>query len=141
MKLSFTAPVKNGHLPEWVRLEIVIALKQMEGKRVEIDIRPEKEYSSNPQRKYYFAVIVEKIRDLFFQFGTVMNKDEIHDWLMVNVGKWMQDIDIPGGKGTKRRSYMDLSISETEVHHTLCRKFAAENGMQIPEPNEMEIAS
>lgn len=131
---------ETGRLPESIGIRLRDTFKSHAGKPVHIVIEPPKKYSSEPQRQYYFAVIVEAIKELFREYGTVMDKDEMHHWLMENVGKWFKEIITPQGEPTQmRRSYMELSTFETEQHHTLCRQFGAENGIQIPEPNEEPV--
>lgn len=135
--LEFTGTVTNGHFPQRIREQLAAALRRMEGKRLEVVLREPKRFSSDPQRRYYFAVIVPEIQQMFYEAGTVLTKDETHHWLMIHVGKWLRDVVTPDGEITQmRRSYTDLSTMEAETHHTLCRQWAAEHGRQIPEPNE-----
>lgn len=131
---------ETGRLPEIIGIRLRDALKAQAGKPVHILLEPPKKYVSDPQRAYYFAVIVEAIQELFREAGTIMAKEEMHHWLMEHVGKWFKNVVTPDGEVTQmRRSYMDLSTWETEQQHTLCRAWAAERGVQIPEPNEKPV--
>lgn len=137
--IEFEGTITGGHFPPPVRHKLADAMKRMEGKRLKVSLAEPKRYSTDPQRRYYFAVIVEHCREIFYDAGTIMTKEDMHHWLMENVGKWFREVMGPDGVIIKiRRSYMDLNTQETEVHHTLCRQWAAEHGKDVPEPNEEE---
>lgn len=136
-QIEFEGVITAGHFPAKVRESITAVMQRMEGKRLELVLRQPKKYSTDPQRRYYFKVIVPAIQRLFFEAGTVIDKLEMHHWLMENVGKWFREVVTPDGEVTQvRRSYMDLDTMETETHHTLCRQWAAEHGVDVMEPNE-----
>ena len=108
------------------------------GKPLVLTLGPAKKYSTDPQRRYYFSVIVERICAMWYRHtGERMDDLKMHHWLMDNIGKWFKEIiDLEGNPTYQRRSYMDLSTVETEEHHSKCRQFGAQWGEDIPEPNE-----
>lgn len=128
----------EGKLPIGIKETLLRVIPTLAGKRMTMSLNIAKKYSSDPQRAYYFGVIVPRIQGLLLtQGGKYIDDDDIHSWLMWNVGKWVKEKDM--GRGEKmllRRSYTDLSTVEAEEHHTKCRKWAAERGCDIPEPNE-----
>lgn len=135
--LTFTF-VSTGRVPESISIAVRDAVKNAQGQRLKLSLGKAKKFSSDPQRQYYFAVIIPRIQGLFLTGGGKwIDEDDLHSWLMWNVGKWTKER--PGVNGEKilvRRSYNDLSTVEAEVHHTKCRQWAAERGLDIPEPNE-----
>lgn len=136
---SFTF-TSDGKVPHDVSVAVRDAVAAAKGEKLKLTLGKVKKYSSDPQRQYYFAVIIQRIQGLLLtRGGKYVDEDDIHDYLMRHVGQWMREKDIGGGeKILVRRSYNDLSTIEAEEHHTKCRKWAAERGLDIPEPNEEE---
>lgn len=128
----------DGKTPEHIGIAVREAVRERIGERLTLELREAKRYSTDPQRRYYFEVIVGRIQGmLLMNGGQYVEKEELHDWLMWNVGKLTKTRR--GSNGEKmmtRRSYMDLSTIEAEEYHTKCRMWAAERGCDIPEPNE-----
>src|SRR5262245_28512254 len=101
--LEFSGIVTNGRLPPKVSEQIAAAIRRMEGKRLEVVLREPKRLGTPNQQRYYFAVVVDEIQQLFYQAGTVLTKDEVHDWLMKHVGKWFREVVTPDGEITQIR--------------------------------------
>lgn len=137
---SFTF-TSDGKVPQNISLAVREAVSEARGERLKLTLGKAKKYSSDPQRRYYFAVIIPRIQGLLLTGGgKFVDEDELHDYLMWNVGKWTSTREgVRGEKMLVRRSYMDLSTIEAEEHHTKCRKWAAERGLDIPEPNEENV--
>lgn len=132
-----SAVIKDKHLPMNIRQSLQRCLEDNNGTNVTVTITKTRKYSSDNQRAYYFAEIVEKIQFLFYENGAKLDKEETHHWLMENVGKWFKEIVTPDGEiSCIRRSYVDLSTTEAEMHHELCRAWGAERGCDIKEPGE-----
>jgi hypothetical protein len=135
--LELCAKIENGHFPMQTRLQISDAMRRMEGKRLGIKLYVPKNASSSPQKRYYFGVIVEAIRHMFYEAGTVTTKDEMHEWLKRHVGKLLKQIKTPDGEITYvTESYRKLTTEQAEQYHAQCRQWAAERGLDIREPNE-----
>jgi hypothetical protein len=102
-----------------------------EGKRTVVTVSGERKHKTDPQRKYYFGVIVSIMADY-----TGYSKDEMHDAL-----KW-QFLRVPGEKGLpdKVRSTESLSTVETEAYYEEIRRWAlTQYGVFVPLPREVEI--
>lgn len=137
MKLSFYI-TSTGALPYDIKETLKRVIPTLANKHVRLTIEESKPLSSDPQRRYYFGVIVESILRMFKDAGTVLSKKEMHEWLKANVGKLYKEIITPDGEVTYvLRSYTELDKSETEIYHTQCRAWAAERGCDITEPNEL----
>ena len=122
----------------WQKMQAAVA--GMENKALIVEIKEAKKQSSDPQRRYYFSVIVPAWMELFREYGTILNKDECHLWLKENVGKLRREVVGMGGEITScLRSYRDLVTHEAEDYHTECRRVAASWGKQIPEPHEDQL--
>lgn len=135
---SFTF-ISEGKVPPDISVAVRDAVAAAKGERLKLTLGKAKKFSSDPQRAYYFAVIIPRIQGLLLtRGGKYIDDDEIHDYLMWNVGKWTKNRDMGNGeKMMVRRSYTDLSTVEAEEHHLKCRAWAAERGCDIPEPNEI----
>lgn len=135
---SFTF-VSTGKVPPEISVAVRDAVAAAKGERLKLTLSLAKKFSSDPQRAYYFAVIIPRIQGLLLSGGGKYIEEEVlHDWLMWNVGKWTKTRE--GARGEKmmvRRSYTDLSTVEAEEHHLKCRAWAAKRGCDIPEPNEI----
>lgn len=108
------------------------------GEKIKLTLAKAKRSSTNAQREYYFAVIVEAWQYLLREAtGRFWDKDDTHHFLMTEIGQWFKEPEtVMGREIRRRRSYRDLSVEETEEHHTKCRARAAEEGVDIPEPGE-----
>lgn len=134
--IFFVSP--EGKLPQGIKETLARVIPTFAGKKVRLTLEEAKPHSSDPQRRYYFGVIVESIQEMFKDAGTVISKDEMHEWLKANVGKLYKEVITPDGEVTYiLGSYNDLTTSECESYHTQCRAWAAERGCDISEPNEL----
>ena len=70
----------DGKLPPGIRETLQRIIPTLAGKRVTLEIKEHKE-SSDPQRRYYFAVIVPAVQAMFEDAGTRLDEDEMHEWL------------------------------------------------------------
>lgn len=141
--MTFNFTPENGRVPRNISEAVRDAVFKVEpGQRLKLTVGKAKKYSSDPQRRYYWAVIIPRIQGLFLSNGgQYIDEQDLHSWLMWNVGGWTRERKgVRGEKILVRRSYTDLSTLEAEEHHTKCRLWAAERGLDIPEPNEEEQA-
>jgi len=100
-----------------------------DGARVDVYHRKETKEKSYPQCKYFFGVVVE-----IFHKETGEDKDRIYEALLL---KFSQTITDKGWYVTKRLS--EMTTVEAEEFFEKCRRYGAECGYYIPEPNEIEL--
>jgi hypothetical protein len=113
--------------PQTFRMEFY----KREGKRVSVTVSGERKHKTDPQRKYYFGVVVAIMADY-----TGYTSDEMHEAL-----KW-QFLRVPGANGLldRVRSTESLTTAEAEEYYEAIRRWAAvEHGVYIPMPGEIEI--
>lgn len=118
------------------------ALTPLEGKDVNIRITTDK-MGSDRQRNYYFAVIVEKVREAMNDYGSNYTKDDVHEFLKQEVGQLFVEMINPAtGEILKfPGTTMEMTTREKEDYHEQCRAWAAENlGIVIALPNEADQA-
>ncbi len=129
---------ETGKLTDESRRIVGNYISTIKGKRIKITVSEFKESSSDKQRKYYFSVIVPAFIEHFAKEGKVFDKDQMHDSMMRAVGGFSNPYVNPftGEPDAGRLSYNDLTTTQCEGYHTLCLKWGAENGFQIPMPNE-----
>jgi hypothetical protein len=97
------------------------------GTKIDVILKKHEERCSDPQRKYYWAVIVKMIAEY-----TGHEPDEIHDALKF---KFLKTRDVRGIEYVK--STESLTTAEREEYHEQCRKWALiVLGVKIPLPNE-----
>ncbi len=132
---------QTGRLPLKLGERVRDVLKALAGKPIHFVIEDQKRYSTNPQRQYYFGVIVTQFQEYFSSHGMWYDKDDLHDMMMKEIVKlWIEEPNpFTGDIQKKRRSYNNLSTIEAENYHTLCRAEAAKRGFDIPEPHENEL--
>ena len=129
----------EGIAPDYVRRAVADIVQANIGTELVITVAKATKYSSDPQRQYYFGVIVEELARVFRHYtGDNWDKDDTHEYLMEHVGGFMVPFKaVDGSVNKRRRSYTGLSTVETEEYHTKCRAFAAKWGSDILEPNEV----
>ncbi len=125
----------DGHLQPNLRKRIVDTLKGLPGKQVTITIEPPKQYSTNPQRQYYFGVIVTGFQDYFAKHGKWYDKDTLHEMMMTEIGELYVENPNPFTETIekKRRSYNSLSVAEANEYHLKCHAYAAERNIYLDE--------
>ena len=124
---KFQPDYKEGFLAEFQRLE---------GKRVEVTVRPESKQRTNPQNKYYWGVVLRLISE-----ETGYDTEELHN---IFKGMFLREAaEIT--KGDKRvvipyiKSTRDLDTKEFDEYIEKIKRWAAmELSLYIPDPNEVE---
>ncbi len=117
--------IKLDDLRGWASL-----IKAMEGKEVSVTLKLRSKEPSDPQRRYYFGVVVELCAE---HLG--YTKDEMHDafkaaLLMDNTGP------IP-----KIGRFSTLDSAERTKFIDDARRLAAEVGCYTPEPGQVEVGA
>lgn len=100
------------------------------GEVVQVSIQKPKKRATDPQRRYYWAVIVTMISD---EIGD--DKESVHLSLREKF------LSVETDNGLKRiRSTEELTTVEREEYHEQVRRWAAQwLSMYIPLPNEVEF--
>lgn len=138
--MKFSGEVKGGRLLI-DSAALAIAVRQYEGRRVVLDISPEKRARTNSQNAYYWACVVpviahlltEKVQEITPGAEAVTN-DEAHDALKRRfLGR-----EVIAGLDVVR-STTSLSTGGFSDYVELCRQFAAEAGYYIPSPGEAPL--
>jgi hypothetical protein len=113
------------------------------GKEIEVKVRRKRKRSSDRQRRYYFAVIVESFYLAFYDWAPDVGwtRTAVHDELKKRflplVKEWAVTIVPSTGEVIQERmSTQKLNIAQRELYHEHCRKWGAEMDILIPLPNE-----
>lgn len=137
---TYVVEIQKGRIPRSVSEAIGALFKnQPDGKRVEITLREYFPKRSLQQNRYYWGVVVEKIRAFLNSFGNTLTDDETHEFIKQNIAGSMFVKRVAMSDGsfeTIVRSSKTFNTKEWEELMTLCRAWGAENGVDIPEPNE-----
>ena len=128
-------------LPKRMRAELVAAFR---GKDFEIRARRKRKRTTDPQRRYYFGVIVEAITYAIREADpeTGWTREMVHEVLkdrfLPLVREWREFVNTETGEAIREPlTTTKLTTTEREMYHDHCRKFAAEFfGVEIPLPNE-----
>ncbi len=128
----------KGTLPPYISEQAKAIISRLAGKHIKIKIWESQNTASTSQREYYFAVIVPAYIKHFALEGKTFDKEQMHDSMMRFIGGFSNPYVNPftGEPDAGRLSYNDLTVSQCEGYHVLCRKWAAENGFDINEPNQ-----
>lgn len=138
-ELTFASIVHNGHLNNAVRGAIARALSGMEGKVVKITLAERKKLRSPNQNAFYWGVVVPAVLIVLKSYGNTHADDEM-------AHEVAKDLFLPAsgirkaeyrGRTVELRSSSDLNTTEWEDYVEAIRVWCAENGVQIPYPNEM----
>lgn len=128
-------------IPRFASLQIGEALQEFDGKRITIEIKSTNK-ASDPQRGYWFGVIVKYVMD--YCGYEQHEKDDCHAHLML---KLMPELctdlvnKITGEviENGKRPSWTDLERKDaTEIIERAFRFCAVELGLRIPSPDEYQ---
>src|SRR3990172_884104 len=107
-------------------------LARLKGKRVEVVVRRYREQRTNQQSRYYWGVIVPLIaEDLGY------DKQDCHEVLAMHFLR-IEDCPITGAPRRKRTP--DTDTAEFAAYIDACIRLAAEHGIIVPSPNEVEVS-
>jgi putative NADPH-quinone reductase len=137
---TYVVEIQKGKIPRPVSEAIGALFKnQPDGKLVEITLREYFPKRSLQQNRYYWKVIVGAIREYYNAMGNNLSDDDIHEHIKQNIckGIFVRRIELSNGDfETFVRSSRTLNTREWEDMAETCRAWAAERGIDIPEPNE-----
>ena len=134
-QVVITNKVRNGRLNE--NHSIVKALKNFEGKVIEIVIKLKKKNRSSSQNSYYWAVIIPvTIQAIANEWGEHWDREKAHDFYKMRFLQY--EIVTDDNKIVKvPKSTTENNTHDQEVFHKQCRDFIKEFfNVDIPLPNE-----
>lgn len=137
--VTYTGYVRKGTIPDWAKVQD--ALSRLEGKLVEVVVRLVRKQRSSPQNRYYFGVVVPAVKQMFEDAGNEVTTDDIHYFLKAEIGRFISTKFLKQRDGTPKlitvvNTSTKLTTEEWELWMLKIRKWAAEFGTQILEPNE-----
>jgi len=146
--LTYTGRVKNGkiELPRnRFRDEVT---KAFEGKPIEVLVRKKKKTRSLEQNRYYWGIVLNILAAQFRVWSPDQKIDTeiVHEWCKDRFLPMIQDwediyVETPEGKWESRRTTTRMSTVQFMDYITLIQQWAAEYGLDIPDPNEYNFES
>ena len=125
----FFASVKDGKILFSERESLDRYVQSFEGKEIDVIIRHHRKDRTHSQNRYYWGCVVAIPAE---HFGYTIN--EMHDAF-----KLIFLLRDEGGKPVTVKSTAALSTLEFSEYVEQCRKWCSENGLFIPDPNEVDI--
>lgn len=136
--ISITSEVKGGRLTR-NRSLLTDAIKSFEGKIIEITIKRKKKDSSDPQRKYYWAVIIPLFREAIKNtWGEIYTAEKTNEFLKLQFA-FEEKVNLETSEVLKvpKSPTKDYTAFQREVYHEQCRRLAKDFfNTEIPLPGE-----
>ena len=129
-RFTFPAEVREGKLYPSEPARWAAAMAKLSGKKVTVLLSRERKSRSGQQNRYYWGVIVAAISE-----WSGYEAEEVHEILK---GLFLRrPVLLPTGEELEAaRSTTGLTTVEAEEFYERCRKWAAEQGLYLPLPNE-----
>lgn len=116
--------------------EAIRALTREKDLDVTVEVKPKKKYVTDPQRAYYFGVVVYLITAELKRLGHDVDKDLVHSFLK-NKFLYTEVVNESGEFEKIPKKMPDCSTSEFIDYVEDCRNWAAEFlGINIPDAGE-----
>jgi len=131
----FYSKIRFGKLTSYTRDSIKDCLTKYESKYVKITIEESKKTRSPGQNRYYWGIIIPMVKDMFTEYGNVVDSEDVHSFLKLEVGKLTKTIKTPE-KAYTVTSSRNLNTKQFEDYLEAIRAWGAEQGLIIPLPNE-----
>lgn len=106
-------------------------LSTLVGKRVDILIRPHREQRTANQNAYYWSAVVELLAEY-----CGYEKDEMHELLAL---RFLRIEDDPITGSPRRQRTPKTNTAEFAAYLDQCIRFAAELGVVVPDPEQVEV--
>lgn len=107
-------------------------LKKLAGKDVDLVVRPVRSQRSKQANAYYWGVVVKLMAE---EFG--YEPQEMHEALAM---KFLRMEDCPITGSPRRRRTPECDTADFAVYVDQCIRLAAEHGVYVPQPGEVEFA-
>lgn len=135
--IQLYSEVKDGHLSDDCRQDIIRALRTLSGGYAKITIERRKKTRSLSQNAYYWSVVVPLIHEMFTDAGNSVDEEEVHNFLKDEIGKLTKYVKLPNGEFKQvSGSTAKMGTVEFEEYLEKVRAWAAEFNLLIPLPNE-----
>lgn len=129
--------IANGRLSDTARASLVAALKNADGKLLQITVAEKKPRRSSSQNRFYWGQVIPLLVDLFNSFGNNVDEQETHEFVKEHIWRLTKTIIKPdGSRGVLVCSSTGLTKQEWESKLELTREWAAQYGVAIPFPDE-----
>ena len=106
-------------------------LSTLAGKRVDVIIRPHREQRTTNQNSYYWSAVVELLAE-----HCGYEKDEMHELLALRFLRIEAD---PITGSPRRQRTPKTNTAEFAAYLDQCIRFAAELGVAVPDPEQVEV--
>lgn len=137
----------GGKLPGHISDAIKMVLIGRVGKLVKIALTEPRKLRSMSQNAFYWGFVIPPIHAFMIDSGNDMDPEEVHNFLKENVAKslFMRVLVLirrlaDGTEVVERRPYLRSSTTldtvEWEDYIERIRVFGAENGVEVPFPNQ-----
>lgn len=138
--ISFDFKSANASIPMPVMQQVMRGLRVMDGKNVRITLEEVKRRRSDKQNRYYWGVIIPMVTEMFLDTGNTLDGEQVHEFLKEHVGALKDVVSDPHGViHSVVRSSTKLTTAEWEDYMERVRAWAADFGLIIPLPNEVEL--
>lgn len=139
MTVDFTSKIQGGRLEAVISQRIASHLAMLNDKTVTITIETVDDTRSSQQNRYWWGFIVKPVQDKFYEQGTYMTKEEVHNFLKQKSPVTCKEVVIheTGEVMYYIRSSADLSIPEFNQLVKDIHIWCAENmDLVLKDPNE-----
>lgn len=126
--LSFHGEVKQGRIKYDSPAKYLVLLSSLEGKRIELTIRKERNSRTLSQNAYYWGVVIEILAE---NYG--YEPEEMHEALKFKFLKTHDDSELVTVRSTTK-----LSTVEFGDYLDRIMRWAAQEGIYIPSAGEFE---
>ncbi len=134
--IEFEGVISKGHFPPHIRQSIANVMNSMESKRIRVTIAEAKKQRSGKQNRFYWSQIVPAARNHFFDKGINLSLDETHEVIVKGIWKHTRYVTVGGEEVEIRRSSTDTDTKLWEQYADITRAYFAQEGLQLPLPNE-----
>lgn len=128
---KFFGRVDGGAIEIRDKSEFMQYLRRLEGKDVEIVVRRFRGQRSLDANAFYWGAVVTTMAD---EFG--YDKQEMHDVLAM---RFLRIADCPITQSPRRKHTPECDTKEFAEYVDACIRLAAEHGVYIPQPGEVEV--
>ena len=121
------------------QMAIRAILERMEGKRLFISIRELKRNRSSNQNAFYWGAVIPVVSQMFYNAGTFVSDDTVHEYLKKRFIPAETMIDLDGKLFEVPASTSNKSTMEFENYLETVRAWAAEYNTVVPYPHETQF--
>lgn len=136
---KFSAPMTGGKLRDIDRKAIASYLAKhfADGELVDVTIAPHEVEHTDPQRHYYFGVVVPYAQQGMIEQGDRASKDDAHAWMMWHLAPdERQTVKYGQHEHVMRASFKKFSKARVAEHIDHCIQWIAEEfSLAVPEPS------